>query len=389
MPPLSSGFYFSRYSKTIQCTVCHTPWENPVELKPCGHVFCRECIANPEECPFCLASVKSAQKPTQALIDLINEVFVMCEHCDWAGSRQQAKMHMCRGRQRHLCSIALRANAEDRNAWFGLAVAIKAGETLDFDGQVLTKVGCYQKCVELGLDDPLAWTNLGAALPPAGTVTIGGVEVTKKGCYIRALEIDPKSVAAWFNLGNSLETGAVVQILGNPVFKDTCYIRAVEADPKFAPGWYNLGLTIDAGYVIDYKGVEMGKKECFREAVIARDSFAVAWNSLGMTIRPGKEVKMPNGTRVSKKQCFQKAVTIDPSLHEAWYNLSECLKPDEYAMVDGLQYTKNECMRKSGQRDRDRTEQGSTETPRSNSSGRSSTHSRSKERPTKGGCITS
>ena len=171
-----------------------------------------------------------------------------------------------------------------------------------------------------------------------------------------------------------MKSGDVCHIMGNPVYKDYCYLRSVEIDPTFAAGWYNLGLSIEPGLVVDYNGVEYGRRECFREAVIVNPRFAPAWNALGNCMPRGKELKLPEGRRVSRKDCFKEALSIDPSLHEAWYNLSVVMKPDEFAEIDGNKYTKNECLRRSGQRHRDR-DRDSTESPRSNSSARSSRRS--------------
>lgn len=375
MSALPDGFYFSRYSKTIQCTVCSSPWLKPTELQPCGHVFCYNCVATCDACPACRAPIDAFVEPTKALVELVNEVFVLCEHCDWAGKRTEVPKHMCRGRQKALCIRAITRDAVNPSAWFGLGMALTATDSCAIREKHLTKVECYLQGLHCAQDNATGWTNLGFAMGDTQTVEFDGKQLTKADCYIRALELQPRYEGAWFNLGNSMRRGDVQYVAGEAVYKDTCYLRAVEINEHFAQAWYNLGLTLDPEMVIDYGSHELSAKDCFLRAVQANDKFADAWYRLGMETR--KTVKF-RSTTLTKKEVFVNAIQLkqNHAFPSAWHALGTTLKVDEFATIGTTNYTKEECLKMGRGHHRTSSSEGS----------RTSSSSRSSARKKKSGC---
>ena len=81
----------------ITCGVCLEPWDGPVELRPCSHIFCGACDGGAfVECPACRKRVSGRQPPHRALVNLANAAQVRCEGCGWEGSREQSRSHSCR-----------------------------------------------------------------------------------------------------------------------------------------------------------------------------------------------------------------------------------------------------------------------------------------------------
>lgn len=345
MPPVPAGFYFARFSKTVQCFVCRAPWQDPVELRPCGHVFCLECLHDDiEQCPQCDAALAEVIQPTKALIQLVSEVRVMCEHCDWSGDREDVAKHMCRGRQCYLCVRAINVSPGSASAWFGLAAALAPRATVVVGGEEITKVTAYARALEREAGNAAAWCNLGSALGPAETAAVRGSAVTKVECYKHALQVDARCAGAWFNLGNSMEKGDIEQVRGIPIYKDTCYLRAVELDERFAAAWFNLGLTMERGLVVDYGRKELSQKDCFARALAVNPRMAAAWTSLG--VATGSKARLCDGTTVTKKECFLRAIQLEHDNAQAWLNLGQCMKVDEWAEVLGARYSRDECIAK-------------------------------------------
>ncbi|KPI84390.1 hypothetical protein ABL78_6551 [Leptomonas seymouri] len=90
------------------CPICNDSWADPVELVPCGDIFCRVCIhaarakhaAQPMimenfQCPLCHTVVQSEKKPNRMLLNTVLEVVVKCCYCEWRGTREASSQHEC------------------------------------------------------------------------------------------------------------------------------------------------------------------------------------------------------------------------------------------------------------------------------------------------------
>jgi hypothetical protein len=86
----------------IMCSICRDPWDDPVELRPCGHVFCKNCIGTMlPKCPDCRQAIQARNVPNRVLLNIAQNVKVRCELCNWVGSREESKTHKNR------CPLAL------------------------------------------------------------------------------------------------------------------------------------------------------------------------------------------------------------------------------------------------------------------------------------------
>ncbi|KPA75532.1 hypothetical protein ABB37_08423 [Leptomonas pyrrhocoris] len=90
------------------CPLCHDSWADPVELVPCGDIFCHACVraaraqhaAQPMimenfQCPQCHTVVQSEKKPNRMLLNTVLEVEVECRYCGQRCSRAASAHHEC------------------------------------------------------------------------------------------------------------------------------------------------------------------------------------------------------------------------------------------------------------------------------------------------------
>lgn len=92
----------------LLCPLCQNVWDNPVELDPCGDIFCGACLkvdrirqskqmgANtPFRCPTCESEVQQEKQPNRVLVNVAGDVVVRCSECRWEGARRVASKHTC------------------------------------------------------------------------------------------------------------------------------------------------------------------------------------------------------------------------------------------------------------------------------------------------------
>jgi hypothetical protein len=80
------------------CSVCLDTWRTPVELKPCSHIFCSECIHHVPpivKCPECRCYIEAFKAPNRVLTRLAEQVKVKCGGCQWKGTREESVGHRC------------------------------------------------------------------------------------------------------------------------------------------------------------------------------------------------------------------------------------------------------------------------------------------------------
>ena len=87
-------FSIGDYAKDIECSICLEPWMNPIELMPCKHTLCTECVKSLVACPECRQSITSREVPNRALINICAAVTVTCDTCGWAGTRETQASHV-------------------------------------------------------------------------------------------------------------------------------------------------------------------------------------------------------------------------------------------------------------------------------------------------------
>jgi hypothetical protein len=79
--------------KDIECNICLEPWDDPVELEPCRHIYCRRCTESLRTCPDCRATISNRTQPNRILINQANAAVVRCEACRWQGTREASRSH--------------------------------------------------------------------------------------------------------------------------------------------------------------------------------------------------------------------------------------------------------------------------------------------------------
>lgn len=80
-------------SAELMCLICTTAFKDPVELQPCGHHYCRRCIANVTECPTCRRPIASRKKANRIICNLVDELKMRCTGCGWEGTREATALH--------------------------------------------------------------------------------------------------------------------------------------------------------------------------------------------------------------------------------------------------------------------------------------------------------
>eukprot|EP00759_Apiculatamorpha_spiralis_P048859 PhF_6_TR44139/c1_g1_i1/m.67471 len=61
--------------KVVQCSVCLvSPWNHPVELEGCGHIFCRTCVKPLTTCPMCREEIKATKAPHRILLEVAKKL---------------------------------------------------------------------------------------------------------------------------------------------------------------------------------------------------------------------------------------------------------------------------------------------------------------------------
>lgn len=83
------------FCEELTCAVCLDSWKDPIELSPCGHIFCKECASNLKECPVCRKKIESSSQPNRTLVNMALQIRVKCMRCGWQGTREQGMHHEC------------------------------------------------------------------------------------------------------------------------------------------------------------------------------------------------------------------------------------------------------------------------------------------------------
>ncbi|CAC9491944.1 conserved hypothetical protein [Leishmania infantum JPCM5] len=83
------------FSEELTCAVCLDSWKDPVELMPCGHIFCKACATGLKECPVCRDPIRSTKAPNRTLVNMALQIRVKCRRCQWKGTREQGMSHVC------------------------------------------------------------------------------------------------------------------------------------------------------------------------------------------------------------------------------------------------------------------------------------------------------
>jgi len=84
------------YTQEIECGVCKEVWRDPIELQPCGHIFCRTCVGDQRRCPICRKEIVSRSTPNRILVHQAAEQQVRCDRCYAKMPNKARTTHACR-----------------------------------------------------------------------------------------------------------------------------------------------------------------------------------------------------------------------------------------------------------------------------------------------------
>ena len=86
---------FETTQSNLECSVCLCLWHLPVELRPCGHIFCSSCVDRLTSCPECRADVAAREPPNRIILNMISLARGKCDACCWVGTHEQFEGHAC------------------------------------------------------------------------------------------------------------------------------------------------------------------------------------------------------------------------------------------------------------------------------------------------------
>lgn len=86
----------------MECQVCFDTWSSPVQLTPCGHIFCAHCARGSDgRCGICRAHITTSAPASDAIFLATEVVPVVCSSCGWRGTRKQGNSHRCNVKDTH------------------------------------------------------------------------------------------------------------------------------------------------------------------------------------------------------------------------------------------------------------------------------------------------
>jgi tetratricopeptide (TPR) repeat protein len=205
-------------------------------------------------------------------------------------------------------------------------------------------IQCYNKALEINVNDHRSWNNKGSCMralghfdnalvcfenalkispSDTGALTNKGICLDSLGffkdanrCFDDALKIDPRFGPAWVSKGCSLSN------LERSEESIHCYDRAIEIEPTNTTAWYNKGMSFNRSEMFNEA------VNCFNEVLNINPLHADSWYEKGLSFA---------SLELYEKElyCFNKLLEIDPKYSAAWYlkaNVEEMLGKNEEAI---------------------------------------------------------
>jgi Flp pilus assembly protein TadD len=212
-----------------ECAICIDALQQP-QTMPCGHRFCRGCVASmrrhgaavAQVCPLCRGAMPDADRLLSEAHRLLTQ-HERSKKGQPAGTPLPAAVQTLLSKAAALCREALAIDPADARAHYTLAYVLETKG--DLDGAEAQ----YIKAIELDPRHVSAHYNLGVLLKKKGD--LAGAEAAS----LKAIEIEPRHVSAHYNLG------ILLQEKGDLAGAEAAYLKAIEINPRHVDAHSNLG----------------------------------------------------------------------------------------------------------------------------------------------------
>ena len=225
-----------RASHKEECVICLDVLQQP-QTMPCGHRFCRGCVASmrrhgdagAQVCPLCRGAMPNAERLWLEASDLLAQVTrregTPRDKNEGApnGPPLPAALQALVGLAVTLCREALAIDPADARVHCTLGYALGAG------GDAAGEEAACRAAIAADPQYARAHFNLGVVLGQRGD--LAGAEAA----YRAAIAADPQHAMAHDNLG------VLLAKRGDPAGAEVAFRAALAADPQSAIAHYNLG----------------------------------------------------------------------------------------------------------------------------------------------------
>ena len=283
-----------------ECTICIDALQQP-QTMPCGHRFCRGCVASmrrhgaalAQVCPLCRGAMPDAERLH------IEACRLLAQFDRWTkgmpdGAPLPAAVQALLGKATALCREALAIDPADACAHNSLGYALGAG------GDAAGEETAYRAAIAADPQHADAQSNLGTLLDQRGDWA------GARDAYRAAIAADPQHAMAHTNMG------VLLLKRGDEAGAEAAYRAAIAADPQHALAHNNLGL------LLKQRGTA-GAEAAFRAAIAADPKNPMVYCNLG-------GVLAERGDIAGAARLCTAALKIDPSHAYAKANLQQALR---------------------------------------------------------------
>lgn len=263
-----------------------------------------------------------------------------------------------------------------------LANTLQEEESIKLNnGDLLTKVQLYQKCIELDPNFAAAYYGLGIMIRASSSVIVNGQLMTTRDVFIKCIELDPHMASAYYYLAETLSSRETVYLpYCGPITKIQLYVKCIDLDPSFAPAYSRLVLLLGPRESISLFGKVMYRTELMAECdkicyatlkkeSASREKFlnavdphrrviiegalqsialypneAGAYYELAINIPSGGSIDLWDGTQQNQAELLRKAIELDPSAGIPYYQLSKALSGNDTVLIAGKTYTQQDLL---------------------------------------------
>ena len=296
-----------------ECAICLDVLQQP-QTMPCGHRFCRGCVASMRKhgaavaqvCPLCRGAMPDAERLRVEAGGLLAQhdrwkkgqprAPSPAERCGGAapgGAPLPAAVQALLGKAAALLREALAIDPSDAHAQFTLGCALSGA------GNNAGAEAAYRSAAAAAADPQhaaLAHCNLGAALAERGD------KAGAWAAFRATIAADPQNATAHYNLSR------ILYERGDKAGAEAANRAAIAADPQHADAHCTLGNLLNS------RGDKAGAEAAIRAAIAADPQHAQAHGSLGAILNEC-------GDKAGAEAANRAAIAFDPQFAGAHHNL--------------------------------------------------------------------